>query len=64
MVFVHASPMTFDIAKLRGFQLTPLMMFLIFAGMIAKSATFPCTLAPGCRYRAVPSPVCSTPRCW
>jgi NADH:ubiquinone oxidoreductase subunit 5 (subunit L)/multisubunit Na+/H+ antiporter MnhA subunit len=41
MVFTHASPMTFDIAKLRGLQLTPLMMFLIFAGMIAKSATFP-----------------------
>lgn len=41
MVFVHAQPMTFDLARLHGFQLTPLMMFLIFAGMIAKSATFP-----------------------
>ena len=41
LVFTHAQPMTFDIARLRGFHLTPLMMFLIFAGMVAKSATFP-----------------------
>lgn len=41
MIFARSQPSTFDLAQLRGFQLTPLIMILIFAGMIAKSATFP-----------------------
>lgn len=41
LVFIHAQPPTFDLAQLRGFQLAPLAMFLILAGMFAKSATFP-----------------------
>jgi NADH:ubiquinone oxidoreductase subunit 5 (subunit L)/multisubunit Na+/H+ antiporter MnhA subunit len=40
-ILVFASAGTFDIAALRNVQITPLAMLLIFAGMIAKSATFP-----------------------
>ena len=41
MVYTSAVPRTFDIAQLRGFPIAPLAMALIFAGMVAKSATFP-----------------------
>jgi NADH:ubiquinone oxidoreductase subunit 5 (subunit L)/multisubunit Na+/H+ antiporter MnhA subunit len=41
LVFTSAQPMTFDIAKLRGMPIAPVVMLLIFTGMIAKSATFP-----------------------
>ena len=40
-ILVFTSAGTFDISALRNTQITPLAMLLIFAGMIAKSATFP-----------------------
>jgi NADH:ubiquinone oxidoreductase subunit 5 (subunit L)/multisubunit Na+/H+ antiporter MnhA subunit len=41
IVYVNSPTMSFDLSQLKGMQLMPIAMFLIFAGMIAKSATFP-----------------------
>jgi NADH:ubiquinone oxidoreductase subunit 5 (subunit L)/multisubunit Na+/H+ antiporter MnhA subunit len=40
-ILVYANTGTFDLSRLRGLSITPLVMLLIFTGMIAKSATFP-----------------------
>jgi len=40
-IMVYSTTGTFDIARLRGVPIAPVVMLLIFAGMIAKSATFP-----------------------
>lgn len=41
LVSSRTFPRTFDMAALRGFPIGPVAMLFIFAGMIAKSATFP-----------------------
>ena len=40
-IMIYTTTGTFDMARLRGFPIAPVVMLLIFAGMIAKSATFP-----------------------
>ena len=40
-IMIYVQTGTFDMARLRGVPIAPVAMLLIFAGMIAKSATFP-----------------------